>query len=261
MADKLIKAATAYVEANIKTFHDARLTRLKSLKLNDLLKRKNPYLFRAKNILQAAEFVKALLEAHLSSQEETIFGDFLERFAIHIAGLAVNGQKSHTEGLDLEFTDAQGIRHLVAIKSGPNWGNSSQIDKMKQSFDAARKRVLTSGGSVNVRPINGCCYGIDDSYIKNGYEKLCGERFWTLITGGDDQFYVKMIEPLSHQAKERNEAFQQEYDAVINRFTAEFIKDYCVDGNINWPKLVAVSSKAGALKSGKKPAAKKAKAK
>jgi hypothetical protein len=36
-----------------------------------------------------------------------------------------------------------------------------------------------------------------------------------------------------HKAKERNEEFQVEYGKVINRFTAEFIKDFCQpDGTI-----------------------------
>ena len=39
---------TAYVEANIGTFHDKRLESLNKLKLRDLLRRKNPYLSRAR---------------------------------------------------------------------------------------------------------------------------------------------------------------------------------------------------------------------
>lgn len=244
MIQKLILASTEYVEAHIKSFHDARLKSLQALSLDKLIKRKNPYLFRAKNLLQTADFVKALLEAHLSSQEETIFGDFMERLAIFIAGIAVNGQKSSTEGIDLEFT-RDSIRHLVTIKSGPNWGNSSQISRMVQNFNKARRITQTSGGSVNVRPINGCCYGIDDTPVKNGYEKLCGQRFWELITGGDAGFYLNIIEPLSHQARERNEEFQKEYATVVNKFVATFTNHYCIDGVIDWSKIVEMSSKAG----------------
>ena len=62
-----------YVEENISTFHLNRIAKLKKIKLNEVLKRKNPYLFKAKNIKTSEELVKALLEAYLSSQEETIF--------------------------------------------------------------------------------------------------------------------------------------------------------------------------------------------
>ncbi len=62
-----------YVQANIQNFHQRRLDSLQKLKLMNVVKRKNPYLFKAKNINTAAEFVTTLLDAHLSSQEEGIF--------------------------------------------------------------------------------------------------------------------------------------------------------------------------------------------
>ena len=40
-----------YVEQNIGGFHKSRLDSLRKLKLEDILKRKNPYLYKAKNIL------------------------------------------------------------------------------------------------------------------------------------------------------------------------------------------------------------------
>ena len=67
---------TAYVEANIGAFHDKRLESLNKLNLRSLLRRKNPYLFKSKNIAVAADLIRSLLDAHLSSQEETLFGDF-----------------------------------------------------------------------------------------------------------------------------------------------------------------------------------------
>ena len=76
---------TSYVEAHIGAFHDKRLESLNKLRLTDLLRRKNPYLFRSKNLVIASDLVKSLLDAYLSSQEETLFGDFLEGLAIYVA--------------------------------------------------------------------------------------------------------------------------------------------------------------------------------
>ena len=45
-----------YVEANIQRFHERRLENLLKLKLMNVIKRKNPYLFKAKNINTASEF-------------------------------------------------------------------------------------------------------------------------------------------------------------------------------------------------------------
>ena len=71
-----------YVEENIGSFHKKRISSLDSLKLSRVLKRKNPYLFKAKNVLTAAEIVKGIVDDHVSSNEETIFGDWLEELAI-----------------------------------------------------------------------------------------------------------------------------------------------------------------------------------
>ena len=43
-----------------------------------MLKRKNPYLFKAKYVLTAEQIVKNIVDAHISSNEETIFSDWLE---------------------------------------------------------------------------------------------------------------------------------------------------------------------------------------
>lgn len=46
-----LKEVTQYVEKNIGTFHQKRIQSLDDLKLIDVLRRKNPYLFKAKYIL------------------------------------------------------------------------------------------------------------------------------------------------------------------------------------------------------------------
>ncbi len=73
-----------YVEENISEFHTKRLEKLNDLNLEEVLFRKNPYLFKAKNILTAEVLVRSIVDAYLSSQEETIFGDFLEGIAIFV---------------------------------------------------------------------------------------------------------------------------------------------------------------------------------
>lgn len=67
----------------IKPFYEIRLERLKNSALENLIKRKNPYLFKAKNIENAGDLAKNILDAFLSSQEETIFGNLMENLAIH----------------------------------------------------------------------------------------------------------------------------------------------------------------------------------
>ena len=121
-----------------------------------------------------------------------------------------------------------------------------QIKKMRQNFSKA-KRILGTNSSVkNIVAVNGCCYGQQSTEDKADYLKKCGQSFWSFISG-DENFYTTIIEPLGHKAKARNETFQVEYGKVINRFTAEFIKDFCkTDGTILWDKLVQFNS--GVLK-------------
>ena len=229
-----------FVEANIGDFHKRRADNLRKLKLEQVLKRKNPYLFKAKNITTAQDLVKGLLDAHLSSQEEAIFGEFLESLAIFVNSTVFNGRKSSAEGIDLEF-ERSGMLYIVSIKSGPNWGNSSQIKRMKDNFRKATRILRTSNAKANIKAINGCCYGIENKPDKGDYIKLCGQQFWEFISG-NNQLYIEIIEPLGYRAKERNQEFLEEYGRLINLFTQEFMDNFCTDGRINWEKLVRFNS-------------------
>lgn len=229
-----------FVEANIGEFHERRAGSLRSLKLSQVLKRKNPYLFKAKNINDAHDLVKLILDAHLSSQEETVFGEFLEKLAIFVCGKVFGGRKSSAEGIDLEFTREK-VLFIVSVKSGPNWGNSSQIKRMVDNFKQA-KRILRMGNSkANIQAVNGCCYGQENQPDKGDYLKLCGQEFWEFISG-NEHLFVDIVEPLGYRAKERNEEFYAEYSRILNLFTQEFMDEFCVNGIIDWDRLVRFNS-------------------
>lgn len=232
---------TNYVEQNIDTFHQKRTDKLNILKLKDVLKRKNPYLYKAKNILTSEEIIRNLLNAHISSNEETLFGDWLEGLAIFVNKLAFGGIKSGIPGIDLEF-EKENKRFIVSIKSGPNWGNSGQIKQLKTNFTTAKKTLRTSNSQLEIVAVNGCCYGIENNPDKGEYYKFCGQSFWEFISG-DPSLYTDIIEPLGYKAKEKNENFQTAYAQIINKFTKEFNNDFCNDnGLINWKSLVEFNS-------------------
>ncbi|MGN0854309.1 MAG: PmeII family type II restriction endonuclease [Kiritimatiellia bacterium] len=230
-----------YVIGHISDFHEARLASLGNLKLKKVLERKNLYLFRAKNQILANDIVKGILDSYLSSSEETVFGDWLEGLAIFVAGEVFGGKKSSALGVDLEF-DRDGIHYLVSIKSGPNWGNSSQFRKMENDFRTAIRILHTSKSKLHVEAVNGCCYGRDSHPDKGTYQKLCGQEFWEFISG-DPDLYLKIIEPLSNKAKEKNEEFTKQYNCKLNLFVKEFLNEYSMDGgNVNWEKLLKMNS-------------------
>ncbi|MDY0019169.1 MAG: PmeII family type II restriction endonuclease, partial [Anaerolineae bacterium] len=187
--------------------------------------------------------IKSLLEAFLSSSEEKLFGDFLEGLAIFVAGKTCNGHKSSTQGVDLEFI-SNNVHYIVSVKSGTNWGNSSQKGKLADDLRNAVIRVKQSHAGVNVQPVLGICYGkTRTSYNKKGgYLQVVGQNFWYLISE-NKALYTDIIEPIGHRAKEHNEAFDVERGKIVNRFTREFIDRFCdSSGAINWVSLVEFNS-------------------
>lgn len=228
-----------YVEEHITTFHRKRLEKIKSLKLDQILKKKNPYLFKAKNILTAQDLIKGILDAYLSSQEETLFGEFLEGVAIFVCDKIYGARKSKLTGIDMEF-EKDGVIYIVEIKAGWNWGNASQIKQLRQNF-AKATALLSTQTDKPIVAINGCCFGKDNRPDKGDYLKLCGQTFWQFISG-DEQLYLQIIEPIGYKAKEKNQEFLEAYSAVINLFTLEFAQNFCENGIISWEKLLKYNS-------------------
>ena len=238
------EAVRDFVEQNIGDFHSKRVDKLNGLKLKELLRRKNPYLFRAKAIETAQGLIEPMLDAYLSSQEETIFGNFLEGLARRVCEIARNGRVSGIEGVDLEFDDAS-TRYIISLKSGPNWGNSSQVRRMRDDFVRAARILRQGNTSLNVQAVNGCCYGrTTRNFDRGDYWKLAGQEFWQLLTDEAD-FYTRIVKPMAHRAKERNGEFVTAYGGVLNRFVAEFLADFATaDYKIDWNRLVEFNSKS-----------------
>ena len=236
-----LEEVKTYVNENIDDFHKRRLLIISELTL-DRLTSKNPYLLRAKNLTKASNVIEQTLEAFLSSSEEKLFGDFLEDLAIFIASKAIGGRKSTAPGMDLEF-EANGTYYIVSIKSGTNWGNSSQHAKLASDFLRAERTLRQSAHVKNVLKILGICYGKTKTAITNeGYFKIVGQNFWTLISG-DKELYIEIVEPLGYRAREHNEKYYQERNKISNVFTQKFIERFCLeDGSINWDELVKANS-------------------
>lgn len=237
-----------YLAKNVITpFYHVRLEGLQSLKLVTVLRRKNPYLFKAKNIEVAGDLVKSIVDAHLSSREETIFGNFLEGFALYVTETLYGGFKSKLKSVDLEF-ERDGAYYIVGIKSGTSWGNKDQKDRMLDNFKVA-KQFLRERGHNEVIAVNGCIYGKDRHPFKahtdpdKQYYKFAGQEFWHFISN-DDDLYRKMIEPIDKEAQHKDETFKRAYAAKVNEMTQDFISNFMTtDNQINWIKLVDFVSK------------------
>lgn len=230
----------SFVNENINEFHNKKLELIKKVSLDNVLKRKNPYLFRAKNLNNAGEFVLDILNAYLSSSEEKVFGDFLEKLAIFVSNKVSGGKKSSAPGIDLEF-EGDGKYYIVSIKSGPNWGNSSSKKTQILNFKKAITVLKQSGRSLEILPVIGICYGKAQKKYDGFYLNIMGQQFWELVSGKKD-FYTAIIEPIGYRAREHNEKFFNEKDRITNLFTKDFITRFCRNGIVDWDKLVKFNS-------------------
>jgi len=86
-------------------FYSSKLKLLQSLSLAKVLKRKNPYLLKARNIETPENLAKFILSSFLSLQEETIFGSFMEKLVIHCSQIfsGYKAEKGKYRGIDLIF--------------------------------------------------------------------------------------------------------------------------------------------------------------
>ena len=241
MGDIDREALNVFVNSEIVRFHQTRLARIQKLKLEAIVK-KNPYLFRAKNVHVASDLVQTIMSAFLSSSEEEMFGKFLEELAVFVSAAAYGGRKSSATGLDLEF-DKEGVRYLVAIKSSTKWGNSSQYQALQANFKNAVQVLRQSHQMMHVQPVLGMCYGKSPGFIETGtYWKMSGQRFWHFLSD-DEDLYIDIIEPIGYEAKRHNEDFDASRAAILNRLTDEFMARFCnADYSIDWEKLVTYNS-------------------
>ncbi len=226
------------VSAHVASFSERRRTAIQELSPAALISRKNPYLFIARQIATPDELADALVSAALSSSEETMFGRTLEAIAVDICAEQYGGLKSGIEGVDLEFA-RDGRRHIVSIKSGPNWGNSSQVKKMRADLRRAIATMRQHDRNVELRAVNGCCYGASPPRDYGDYIKLCGAEFWELISG-DANLYRRLIPPIREAA---SNGFTEQRDSLLRRVRDELAQRWSdADGTLDWPRIVTGTS-------------------
>jgi len=207
---------------------------LEELRLKNFLRRKNPYLFKALGTQKASEIVEKILTAYIGASDETMFG---EAFFEPIARIASEAKVSDAEGVDFVIESEDRVL-AVALKSGPNIYNASQKKRQSQEFLALRSRLYKLHKEFD--PMLGHAYGRAKAEPTKDliYRRCSGQAFWAEITG-DPDFYLKLIRMMKDEPAKHKEKYTPAWDAAINKFTAEFIKDFCfADGRIDWEKLV-----------------------
>ena len=77
MEELNLKDVCQYVEEHIGVFHQKRIQSIDKLKLSKILKRKNPYLFKAKYVLTAEQIIKGIVDGCQQSDCALLGGEVL----------------------------------------------------------------------------------------------------------------------------------------------------------------------------------------
>lgn len=219
-------------------FYKRRIDKIQTLKLKDALKRKNPYLYRAIGVQKASQIVEELLSAYMSSSDEGIFGDaFFEPLAKYVSG----GVVAPSEGVDVAI-ETESRYTAVAVKSGPSVFNAQSKRRQADDFKVLENRLRKL--QKHFDPLVGYCYGKkqQSKNSKAPFRELAGQAFWQEITD-DVDFYLKIIRLMKDKPHEHTTIYRIAWDAAVNRFTKEFIDEFChKDGSIDWEKLTKFNS-------------------
>ena len=131
------QAVVQAIASALETFYGTLIEKIDGLNIQKVMKRKNPYLYRAKAMQSATEIVDSVLTAFVSSSEETIFGNcFFEPIAIAASG----GNKALAEGIDIMIQNNEtNTISAIAVKSGPSVFNADSKKRQEQNFTAASK--------------------------------------------------------------------------------------------------------------------------
>lgn len=223
----------------LEDFYQRRLQRIGKLKLKQVLRRKNPYLYKAIGTQSATEIVEGILSAYLSSSDEGIFGDaFFEPIAKAVSG----GVVSPSDGVDIALETSS--KYLaISVKSGPNPYNSRQKKKQNDDFMSLRSRLHKLKKQFDA--MLGHCYGTlrTDPSKNQIYRDRSGQEFWTELTG-DRNFYLKLIRFMEQRLIEKHkQEYRTAWQMAVNRYVREFTNDFCdKDGAIDWEKLLKFNS-------------------
>lgn len=232
------KAVLEAIGTALTEFYTSLTKTLDNINVDKILKRKNPYLYRAKGINSAGQIVGGILSAYVSFSEETIFGNsFFEPLAIVVSG----GQKAVTEGVDITV-DKDNTIYSIAVKSGTSVFNADSRKRQEQNFQSAQKRAQQAHKAFY--PVVG--YGYGKKKVLPGkekfYKELAGKDFWEWLTG-NAEFYTKIIEYMGNRPDEYAKKFEDAYSKAENRMIRQFTVKYCnEDGSINWDGLLKFNS-------------------
>lgn len=215
----------------------ARLKQKLAVPPEHIITRKNPFLFRIRATSDAHTLAKMVIDAYLSSSEETMFGGVLENIAVVICKHAKGGWKSAVGKMDLEYNTTH-TRTIIQIKSGTNWGNSSQHQAQKEAFSKASRILRQGNPDLNVRCVEGCCYGKSKVKDKGAHLQIVGHAFWEEISDWDGTAEAVMSLLGKHAGNGLSDVRKKAYAEMVTFLQNKGVADK--GGNVYWSKLLTL---------------------
>lgn len=210
-------------------------TKLDSINLGGLLLKRNPYLLRV-TTSSVKKTMLRLIEYSLFKSEETFFGKFFEDVAKFILSEAEFVVEDGPAGSTDIFASKELYDMTISVKSGPDWCNNDQLVQMVDHFRDHGVGEL----------INGCGYGRDDKpeKTKTGvkYKKLCGQRFWTAVSG-DTNMYTKIMHIIDKVMPSFGEAVGRIEDKK-NSILEECLTEFKKADEMPWVEITKYNSEA-----------------
>jgi len=228
-----------FIERNAIIFNKRREIELKKFDFNCAILSQNPYLFALNNKATAGKIVTSLINSYLLPKEELLLDELLKKLAIFVCTATNKAKKFSIKGVDLEF-EKDGKVYLLIIVSPNSLINSPQLNNIEKVFQNA-KVILKRKTDKPIKTFLGYYFGSFTNDKKDLYETISGQSFWKLVSGSS-KFYQDIIEPLKQSINKKNENLLNEYYRSINIFATQFSNEFCVNGVINWKKIVQLNS-------------------
>lgn len=224
-------------------FLDARARNLERLTLDDM--KFNVVLLRTIATMLNFETPEDLLRYRLAQYLERGTGTAWGH-ALQAAAREISGSGSGVAGADIEVT-ADGRRHFVQIKSGPDTANKDIAQNISTLLNSARAR------DPSAICVLGVCYGRPEQisgfaqgeFQSRGIVLKIGREFWEFISG-DPECLNEVLELAGEAAEGRvagEESFADRVEYKVQELTAEFEARYgpTLDDE-TWAKFLADNS-------------------
>jgi len=230
-----------FVSKKVTDYYTARLDKLDTVELPDLLRRKNIFLLAAEG-LTPWELIDELLTARTIASSEGLFGKRFEDVALKVLSVAHDvAIKSSAGSIDAEVISS-GRRFIISLKAGPATYNAGNAKNARKEFTAAKARVAQEDINTPVFTMNAAYYGNSKPVLDKIPMVLRGQAFW-FFASKEESFYIELLKMCSKKNKTFRAKVKTKFDEVRNRLTGEFLHDFCDSNNsIMWDKLAKLNS-------------------